>query len=657
MAISKASQARVSKALYYLGIWIPLLIMVITAVIYEPKKSVPVVDHLQVKNTFAERWLAIILILWFLMSYWKKQLILPKNPLAVGLSVLGIVAVLSLFWSTFTGHTLAKLMLWFGPVVLIFLFYQTIQARWQLERIAQGVFIAGVGVALIGCGQYLFDWQLVAQAANPSSTFGNKNMACHMVVLAMPLAFYFLLARQQSVVMDSLYAAGMMVMAAFLFYTTTRSAWGAVFVELILLTGFMLVARKHLVFSKQKLVVIALALVGLGLMVHLNKDFLDPNRETIVSVFNIFTNHAGSALNEGMKGGNIRFTIWDSTFELIKESPLIGYGLGTFFNVYPDSYVFGGHSVRYAHNEFLELAVELGALGLLIVAICMILALAMVLRVLKRGAGRDKVLVFAVLAAIVGTSMNAGYSFVYSHIAPMLLLGCHFFILMALYEHYSQTTPAAQLSGEDQQPMKLGREWLIEGDKKLFLILPVTLLASAVFVLNVYWQRYIDDLNHNIRKGGWDKAIVLPKAEILQLPNFNWVYYGAASGFQNTAPELSKNFSATLYEAYPRHYNNQMILINHYLRDGQPDEALKVTLDTIEVRPIGTLRPYLIALQLLRNQQNELAFSQMMQEVEQVYDKERQIPKYQSLLDGEMNWLRGYIAQHTQEKAQKAPAQ
>lgn len=66
-----------------------------------------------------------------------------------------------------------------------------------------------------------------------------------------------------------------------------------------------------------------------------------------------------------------RLRLWDNTIEIIKKRPIIGYGLGTFTEVYRDNYPDsiplsgeGSRIIRHAHSLYLQLLVETGILGL-----------------------------------------------------------------------------------------------------------------------------------------------------------------------------------------------------------------------------------------------------------------------------------------------------
>lgn len=65
-----------------------------------------------------------------------------------------------------------------------------------------------------------------------------------------------------------------------------------------------------------------------------------------------------------------RINLWSNTIQMVKENPLIGTGLGTFTQSYRDHYPgtvpeqgAGSRIIRHAHNLYLQIVAEAGALG------------------------------------------------------------------------------------------------------------------------------------------------------------------------------------------------------------------------------------------------------------------------------------------------------
>lgn len=68
-----------------------------------------------------------------------------------------------------------------------------------------------------------------------------------------------------------------------------------------------------------------------------------------------------------------RLDLWNNTMDLVKKSPIIGTGLGTFTEAYRDSYPElvplkgeGSRIIRHAHNLYLQFLIETGVIGLIV---------------------------------------------------------------------------------------------------------------------------------------------------------------------------------------------------------------------------------------------------------------------------------------------------
>lgn len=578
-----------------------LLVMVYSGYVHEAKTKVPVVDHLQVKNYFVEISLGLLCLLWGGVTLFKRRLVIFNNLLGYGLFAMAGLAIASLVWSVFTGHTVTKLFLWFGAAGYIFLFYQTVDKEKQLDYILMGIFWAAFVSSFIGWGQYLFDWQLVAQAATPSSTFGNKNMACHMSVLGLPTALYFLLGRPQAKWLDWLYALGSAVIIAFLFYTTTRGAWLSVGVELLILIFCVALSGwRYLQLTPNKIAATVGTVLIFAFMAHLKPNYtaLGEDESALYSpaeVVNIVAGEAERAAESAGDGGYVRFVIWRGTWDLVKEKPILGYGLGTFFYAYPDKFWVGAHGVRYAHNEFLEFMVELGFVGFTLLMFVMLVSFYFIFRLMKATDDKYRIMIFCILAGLVGTAVNSFFSFPYQHIPPYVMVAGYLFLLMALYEWKIKGTGEAKT-------FSIGQTYDLPMPKTVAVVAPLAIFSVFMISMNMLWQSKIDQMNDNIwsvmRKTGPWKPVQLPKTEWQQLPNYNWIFQGAATGY-GKYPEISFNAAKTLHNAYPRNYIINTLLFSQYMKKGKRRLAKKHIDQAIAMSPRGSFQPEFMKVERL----------------------------------------------------------
>ena len=129
----------------------------------------------------------------------------------------------------------------------------------DLPRLAAGALAGATLAACVGLSQVAFDLTLIPQAAGPSATMANRDLAASYLVAVVPLA---LLVRGRS---RWAVAGGLVVILGFLPFTRSRGAALAVALQLVLLVGCVLVhGRTQRARSGVPVMAAALALVTLG---------------------------------------------------------------------------------------------------------------------------------------------------------------------------------------------------------------------------------------------------------------------------------------------------------------------------------------------------------------------------------------------------------
>ncbi len=153
-----------------------------------------------------------------------------------------------------------------------------------------------------------------------------------------------------------------------------------------LLLGFgIIVMILGLIVSASRAGILSL-LLSLGLSLLLFYDFRNGKKllKRSVLIFGLALVWAGwigtsalvtrvSTVSEDLR---LRWVIWENTLQILKDFPLFGSGLGTFAQIFPMYRTFHFRGlVTHAENDFLQLASEVGLLGLGLLAILFLLLL------------------------------------------------------------------------------------------------------------------------------------------------------------------------------------------------------------------------------------------------------------------------------------------
>ena len=463
-----------------------------------------ITDHLFVKNLFASNVLMPITLLFvFIMLVKTNKLIIHWNLQSKIIIALMGYGFLSLAWAYHPGFTVTKLTIWIMGFFGYFWAYDVIR-RGGLPVLLQVIFFSGVTVAAIGLWQVYGEvspaqeqeikaaggrvQRLIDMAAGPSSSFGNRNMANHLVVLSFPLCIY-LIGSATLKRAKILYFVGAAMLLLFSFHTQTRAAYIAIGMEIFAMLLFLLPGKARIFgyigalgFAALGLILLDFTLLGQAVFIVLAIFFTilllvkKPNESpmtwyknytiyalaiglvtfalanysyfdsSIVPFWDVLLGRAESTATGldsnaviddiGNGAANLRIQIWRDSWEIFKSSPIVGYGLGCFYAVFHfDAFdIVNDSAIRYPHNEYFSILTELGLIG-------MLFFIALVANALRMSFGAYKLLqnsdyqhsdryekflfLIVITAAALGTMVNASFTFPYEYVSPYLVVSCY----------------------------------------------------------------------------------------------------------------------------------------------------------------------------------------------------------------------------------------
>ncbi len=411
-----------SKRLEIPAFWVAVIIPVICLV--GAWTYPPVATPMELKSYTSQIYLSGLLLIWFWMHRDKPAFSLTFSPVRVAFLLLFIAGTLSLLWAANPHFWVYKWNKWFAGFVMFLLGLRITQNEKNLDTIVNLAIVGGLIVAAIGIGQYLFGLDVVPQTAFPSSTFGNGNMAGQIMVLTLGLPLYFLFKKELTTKQAWFYALSMSVLVTYMFFTRTRAVWLACGLEVSMILAFVGLDNKrrqwcswNLEKTKASIAALALFLV----LINFNQNGFQPFWQ--IAIYEISSISKDIAASAGQSGGE-RYLIWGTAWEMVKDNPVIGTGLGSFFhNVNSVDYqVLRTVGVQRVHNDMLELAVELGTFGLLlllgiIVSMCIILY-----KLILHSEGQRRILFALLTIAVTGSMLNAQLSFPYQLPVPLVIM-------------------------------------------------------------------------------------------------------------------------------------------------------------------------------------------------------------------------------------------
>jgi O-antigen ligase len=297
---------------------------------------------------------AVLLLLWGVMGVRQQSLEIHWNWLYLPLLGLGTVALAQYGFglSVYPYLTKVELLKWSAYIVLFFLTFESFRTTKQLKQLVWFLLGLGFVVSLFAIVQHFtFNGKLywfvpLPTGAAPFGPFVNSNHFAGFVELVVPLGLALLLFRARRPEQVTLLLLFTIVPIAALILSGSRGGIISILLELALLA---FLSRAHQIGRKQLLGATGIAALAGTFTLWLGVS-------TAVEHFERLT-HGGIAQE-------LRVSLYRDTWQIFRDHPLMGTGLGTLVAMYPQHASFyDGRTVDHAHNDYLELLADTGVLG------------------------------------------------------------------------------------------------------------------------------------------------------------------------------------------------------------------------------------------------------------------------------------------------------
>ncbi len=298
---------------------------------------------------------------------------------------------------------------WLGSLIIVFLiftFYDNKDQVW--ENIWPAILLLVLIWSVYGLIQYYYLHTF------PNASFLNKNSLAALINLALiPTSGYFLLnekSRPWKFFNNKILA----IIITLLFLTTfVISSRGG---SLSLILGFIILLsllRKHVeksqIYSLFTIIFIAFMLVYLSQ--YSTNNLSAGFTEKMISLKNTST------------AGNIRFILWKSLVPLYNDMPWYGLGLGSLWLFWPPYRTATETSAGYfAHNDYIQLTLEAGYPGIILLITLFIFILIRFKRALKYNLTNvQRIELVSLFAALVAFSSHSFFTYNF-YVLPLLII-------------------------------------------------------------------------------------------------------------------------------------------------------------------------------------------------------------------------------------------
>lgn len=279
-------------------------------------------------------------------------------------------------------------------------------------RLLKAMALVAVPVCLVGLVQYLdptaSGW--LDAKGNFIATIGNTNYVGAYLLTVIPIAVALAMV-QRSGAWRLTFAGAALLMLMSVILTNARGAWVGLFAGL--LTLGVLIAPQVLAkvgqAARRRAIGMSLGLLAVGLVLGVGLNALYGHS---------LVERLGSMIDPRYPSNRFRLLVWQDALKMFTGHPLFGVGIGNYkihyfaYSSFPYESLEVGKPVDHPHNEYLNLMVEQGALGLLTAAWFAFCLIRLILHV-YRGAERveDRMLQGGIVAVFVGILVNAFFFF------------------------------------------------------------------------------------------------------------------------------------------------------------------------------------------------------------------------------------------------------
>jgi len=536
------------------------------------------------QRSFFKSKLAIPLLLLFLLSF--VQTFGVKNPF---ISLEAILTQIS----------------YIGPYFIVLSIAPYILAEKKLKILMMSIVAASVMVYVFGYIMkfYLheaFDLTFTRHILENISTQGNPHFYSQYLMLIIPL-FFLTLYWYKNVYLRVCF--GMITVTMLYHFIKLRSfgSWVAIVAAVLLFFGvlawknrtklnqghFFDVRRKYAVTGLLILLSISLLYSPLTNVFDDLGMSLDINSK-VNSVINNIGNEFESTLATQLEHSSsyYRIRLWSSSIDMIKSSPVAGIGLNNFQLEYPKFQKYSSLTdsdmgffvlTKRAHNDFMQVWIELGIVGFILFLIIIFLIVKSCF-VAARTATNDfqKWMIAALSIGIISTITLSLVSFPFQMPVPAFL----FWMFAGLVEIYANKEN--QHPPSTKSPQKTGRSFrYIEGVILLLIVVISFIFTYKMGFASYYYRKGFDDFRTNEHS----RAVVNFNKSLDKRPHNYLTYFmmGESLSLLNRKEEAINAYSVSL--DYSNYHLSHFKLANILVEEKQYENAITELENCIFVYP------------------------------------------------------------------------
>ncbi|MCK4905681.1 O-antigen ligase family protein [bacterium] len=308
----------------------------------------------------------------YVISFKQKSNFVKSNPLYIPLGLFFLWSVLSLTWTISVPATFTQVSSFLFYLLAFFISFNVVDNDKDRKKFLEVLLFSALIVSIYAIHQYFWGLEETRQylqiykneitfsgsvnfmsrlnTDRAFSTFLYPNTLATFLMMILPFAIF------SAVFCDKKNNDTKHIIAKRIFFSA---------LSLLILFAFVLT------FSKGGTVVLILSwLLFLLFKVPKSRKVIAVAGFVFLLAFAMFFAYNGDYIANKLQpvkaSSRVRVEYWRAGLEMLKEKPLVGFGLGSFGRIYAKYKLPKAEETQMAHNDFLQIWTELGAVGFLI---------------------------------------------------------------------------------------------------------------------------------------------------------------------------------------------------------------------------------------------------------------------------------------------------
>jgi len=357
-----------------------------------------------------------VTVIYLIRVLWKGEFTLSHAPINIFIVLFMLLIIFNTGFSIDVQGSIRDFSIHMIALSIVFLIINSKKKEGDLRLLSGAFVIAATLVSLYGIYQFFTGVQMesgwVDTAANPDvrtrvfSTFENPNLLAEYLLMIIPIGGAFVLT-SKNIVKKGLYTGAVAIMVLAIFMTLSRGGWlglGAGLVLFLFLTNIKLL----------------IALIPLGLIGTMFLPQVILQRISTIASLQDSSNF-------------YRYQLWGGAVRILKDFWVSGVGLGYLPFRKISGYYITNMAPFHTHNTYLQVAIEMGVVGLLVLMLIVISGIKMGIGVAANEKNTStKVFVSAFIAALVGIMVHG----VAEHVLYNPKIIFHFWLTIAMITSY-----------------------------------------------------------------------------------------------------------------------------------------------------------------------------------------------------------------------------